>query len=169
MKKAIFPGSFDPLTNGHLDVIEQVSVLFDRVIVAVAKNPHKTPMFSVEERMRLIELCVAPMANVTVDSFSGLLADYAREQGAVASIRGLRDAGDIDFELRMSKMNRHLNSQCVTLLVATKTEYAMVSSSLVKEVLSHGGDVRPFVPPIVYQSLCDTLGGSDKSPPPGIH
>ena len=153
MRIAVFPGSFDPLTNGHLDIIRQASPLFDSLVVAVAHNSGKTPLFSMEERTSLIRESVRAFPNVTVDSFAGLLVDYAKSLGAVAAIRGLRDAGDVDFELRMAQMNRSLYDQCVTLLVPTNAKFAMVSSSLVKEVFSYGGDVSKFVPPPVFESL----------------
>lgn len=153
MRIAVFPGSFDPLTNGHLDIISQVSPLFDTLVVAVAHNSGKTPLFSMEERTSLIRESVRSFPNVTVDSFSGLLVEYAKGLHAVAAIRGLRDAGDVDFELRMAQMNRFLYEECATLLVPTNAKFAMVSSSLVKEVFSYGGDVSEFVPSPVLEGL----------------
>jgi pantetheine-phosphate adenylyltransferase len=150
---AVYPGSFDPLTNGHMDVLKQALQLFDQVVIAVLDNPGKTPLFCVRDRVKMIQEITANMRGVTVDSFSGLLADYVKLKQACAVIRGLRDTSDFENELRMAHMNRELNKDVVTVLLPTNHEYSFVSSTLVKDVAMHGGDVRPFVPDIVAREM----------------
>jgi pantetheine-phosphate adenylyltransferase len=153
MTIAIFPGSFDPITSGHLDMLERASSLFQQVIVAVLQNPAKTPLFTVEERMAFIRASTRSFSNVIVDSFMGLLMDYARIKGASAVIRGLREVSDFENELKMAHMNRHLNPNVVTIFIPTNPKFSFVSSSLVKEVASHGGSVHGFVPEPVEKAL----------------
>jgi len=155
---ALVPGSFDPPTKGHLDVVERCTGIFDEIIVSVIHNPSKTPMFSAEERIAMLEECCAPWPNVRVASFEGLLVDFAIEIGAKTVVKGLRAVTDFDYEIQMSQMNRHLSSEIVSLFVATKPEYGYLSSSLVKEVARLGGSVDDLVPPIVADALKERLG-----------
>ena len=152
MIAALIPGSFDPPTNGHLDVIERCAGLFDRVLVAVVSNPAKAPMFSSEERVAMLEKCTGEWGNVDVGSFSGLLVDYAEQEGIDIIVKGLRAITDFDYEFQMSQMNRHL-SGIVTLFVATKPEYGYLSSSLVKQVARLGGSIDELVPSIVAAAI----------------
>ena len=157
MSVALVPGSFDPPTKGHLDVVERCAGIFDEVIVAVVRNPSKSPLFTAEERMQLLEECCASWPNVSVGAFSGLLVDYAAETGADVIVKGLRAMTDFDYELQMSQMNRHL-SGIVTLFVATKPEFGYLSSSLVKQVAGLGGSVDSLVPEPVMHVLKERLG-----------
>jgi pantetheine-phosphate adenylyltransferase len=154
---ALVPGSFDPPTKGHLDVVERCASLFDNVIVAVVHNPSKTPLFSADERVELLEECVALWPNVTVASFEGLLVDFANEVGARTVVKGLRAVTDFEFEIQMSQMNRQLSGDVVSLFVATKPEYGYLSSSLVKEVARLGGSVEGMVPGPVAAALKERL------------
>ena len=156
MIAALVPGSFDPPTKGHLDVIERCAGLFDRVLVAIVENPAKAPMFTTEERVEILEKCVASWPNVEVGSFSGLLVDYCAQEGIDVIVKGLRAMTDFDYEFQMSQMNRHL-SGIVTLFVATKAEYGYLSSSLVKQVAELGGAVDKLVPPIVVAAIEERL------------
>jgi pantetheine-phosphate adenylyltransferase len=153
MRICIYPGTFDPVTNGHLDVLARAAHIFDKIIVAVAANPGKGPLFSVDERMRLIAENLTALPNVEVGSFDGLLVEYARQRGAVAIIRGLRALSDFEFEFQMALMNRHLDSGIETIFVMTKDAYSYTSSRLVKQVSVFGADIRPFVPPNVAAAL----------------
>lgn len=153
MRRAIVPGSFDPVTNGHLAVIKQATALFDEVVVAVMNNPDKHPMFSVDERAQLIRASVAGLAGVTVESFSGLLVDYAKQTSAVAIVRGLRGVRDFESESDMAHMNRVLYPSTVTVFIPTFPEFAHVSSSLVKDIARHGGAIEAFVPAPVEQAV----------------
>lgn len=156
MIAALVPGSFDPPTNGHLDVIERCAGLFDRVLVAVVENPAKAPMFSAEERVEMLEKCTSGWPSVDVGSFTGLLVDYAAQQDIDVIVKGLRAMTDFDYEFQMSQMNRHL-SGIVTLFVATKAEYGYLSSSLVKQVAALGGTVDKLVPPVVVAAIEERL------------
>lgn len=158
MKIAVFPGSFDPITNGHLDVLTRVAPIFDAVVVAVLQNVNKRPLFTLEERLAMIRAAVQGLPTVRVDSFAGLLVDFARDVGAVAVIRGIRSAGDCTMEVQMANMNRRLQPQLTTLLVPAAAEYAFVSSSLVKEVAGHGSDVTGLVPSSVGLALSAKFG-----------
>jgi pantetheine-phosphate adenylyltransferase len=149
---ALVPGSFDPPTKGHLDVIERCAGIFDRVLVAVVENPAKDALFTAAERMDLIRTSCMAWDNVEVGSFSGLLVDYAAEEGIEVIVKGLRAMTDFDYEFQMSQMNRHL-SGIVTLFVATKPEYGYLSSSLVKQVAGLGGSVDSLVPAPVAKAL----------------
>ncbi len=153
MSICIYPGTFDPVTNGHLDVVARASRLFDQIIVAVADNPGKGPLFSVEERVRLIEGNLAPYPNVVADRFSGLLVDFARARNASVIIRGLRALSDFEFEFQMALMNRHLDHDIETIFVMTKDAYSYTSSRLVKQVSRYGADIAPFVPKNVIDAL----------------
>jgi pantetheine-phosphate adenylyltransferase len=153
MRICIYPGTFDPVTNGHLDVVARAARMFDRVIMAVAANPGKSPLFSVAERRRLIEANLAPLPNVEVGQFEGLLVEFARAHDATAIIRGLRALSDFEFEFQMALMNRHLDSGIETIFVMTKDAYSFTSSHLVKQVSHYGADISPFVPPNVAEAL----------------
>lgn len=153
MRTAIYPGSFDPLTNGHLDVLQRASKLFDRVVVAIAKNESKNPLFTLNERLALLKPAIARMPNVEVEIFEGLLVDYARKQNAVAIVRGLRAVSDFEFEFQMALMNRKLNEQIETIFMMPKETYTFISSRIVKEIARLGGDISPFVPPHVETAL----------------
>ncbi len=156
-RRCVCPGSFDPVTNGHLDVIERASRLYDQVTVAVLVNETKTGLFSVEERMDLLREVTADLGNVTVDSFQGLLVDYCRDKSIPVVVKGLRAVSDFDYELQMSQMNNRL-SGIETLFVATNPDYSFLSSSLVKEVARWGGDVGGLVPDAVLARLRGRLG-----------
>lgn len=150
---AVYPGSFDPITRGHLDIMERGAKLFDRFIVAVLKNPNKAPLFSVEERVTLIRRSTAHLPNVDADSFSGLTVDYARRMDAKVLIRGLRVMSDFEAELQMAHTNKTLNDGIETLFLATRSDYSFLSSSVVKEVARFGGPVDHLVPPPVVTEI----------------
>lgn len=150
---AIYPGSFDPLTNGHLDLIARSACLFDQLIVAVLVNTHKTPLFSVEERVAMMRDVCRAFENVEVDSFDGLLVDYAARRKATAIVRGIRAISDYENELQMAHLNRRLRPETETLFLLASEEYAFVSSRMIKEVIRLGGDVSQFVPAPVLHRL----------------
>ena len=150
MKAAIYPGSFDPVTFGHLDVIRRAASIFDELTVSVLNNTQKTPLFSVEERVRILEEATKELPNVKVDSFSGLLINYAREKDVHISIRGLRDITDFEYELQIAQTNRKLsNGELDTIFLTTSLEYAYLSSSSVKEIAEFHGDISQCVPDFV--------------------
>jgi len=153
MRTAIYPGSFDPLTNGHLDVIERATKLFDRVIVAVAQNEGKQPLFSLKERVALVSGGIKGMPTVEVDSFDNLLVDYVESRGALAIVRGLRAVSDFEFEFQLALMNRKLNEKIETIFMMPKGSYTFLSSRIVKEIARLGGDVSSFVPVHVEAAL----------------
>ena len=157
---AICPGSFDPITEGHMDVILRASQMFGRVFVAVTEDSEKEPMFSVAERVAMAREACQDLANVEVDSFEGLVVDYARQRGAVALIKGLRAVSDFEREMQMAWMNRQLAPELYTVFLVPHPDYVFLSSSLVKEVASRGGEVSQFVPAAVYMRLQDKVGGS---------
>jgi pantetheine-phosphate adenylyltransferase len=146
---AICPGSFDPLTLGHVDLIRRAALLFDRVVVAILVNDQKTPLLAQGERVELARTVFADVAGIEVDTFDGLLVDYATRRGAVAIVRGLRSAADVEYEWPMTLMNRQLRPSLETVFLATAVELAHISSRLVKDVWRLGGDIRGFVPPEV--------------------
>jgi len=150
---AIYPGSFDPLTNGHVDIIQRGSGLFDRIVVAILLNVEKAPLFSVEERVEIAREVFAPYPNVEVDTFDGLLVEYARRRGAGVIVRGLRAISDFEYEMQMALMNRHLNPGVETVFMMPAETYTYVSSRLVKEVVALGGSVTKLVPSVVEQRL----------------
>ncbi|MEI6693389.1 MAG: pantetheine-phosphate adenylyltransferase [Actinomycetes bacterium] len=156
MRKAVCPGSFDPVTNGHLDIISRASALFDHVTVGVLVNQSKAGLFSVEERMKMLNTITEPFENVSVESFSGLLVDFCKDHEISAIVKGLRAVTDFDYELQMSQMNHRLTG-IETLFVSTNPIYGYLSSSLVKEIAGHGGDVSGLVPDSVLQQLTDRL------------
>ena len=155
---AVFPGSFDPITNAHLDVARRAAELFDRLVIGVLNNPKKAPLFSVDERVDLIARSVADLgAHVTVDGFDGLTVDFARRHGAGFIVRGLRAVSDFEAELQMALTNRKLAPQVDTAFLMTALEYGYVSSSLTKEVARFGGDIGPMVPPPVAAALVERI------------
>jgi len=153
MKRAIYPGSFDPVTNGHLDVIERARKLFDEVIVAVAHNDQKQALFSLEERLELLKTSIGNIDNVRIAQFDGLLVEFAAAQSASAVVRGLRAVSDFEFEFQMALMNRKLNSDVETIFLMPKEEYTYLSSRIIKEIARLGGDVSSFVPEVVAKAL----------------
>jgi len=157
MTKVVCPGSFDPVTNGHLDIIERASHLFDDVTVAVLVNETKRGLFSMEERLEMLTEETARFDNVTVDTFQGLLVDFCTERGIAAIVKGLRAVSDFDYELQMAQMNGSM-TDVDTLFIPTSPEYCFLASSLVKEVAKHGGDVSALVPPAVLKRLKDRFG-----------
>jgi len=153
MRRAIYPGSFDPVTNGHLDVIERARKLFDEVVVAVAHNDEKQPLFSLEERLELLRETAGRIDNVRIAEFKGLLVDFAKAEKAGAVIRGLRAVSDFEFEFQMALMNRKLEAGVETIFLMPKEEYTYLSSRIVKEIARLGGDVLSFVPARVAKAL----------------
>jgi pantetheine-phosphate adenylyltransferase len=157
MRTAIYPGSFDPMTNGHLDLVQRAAKLFDRVIVGVARNDSKHPLFSVEERLKLVQQSVKGLANVEVDTFDCLLVEYVRRQSAQVVLRGLRAVSDFEFELQMALMNRSLNESFETIFMMPTLTYTFLSSRMVKEIARLGGDVGEFVPAHVHTAMLSKL------------
>lgn len=159
MKSAIYPGSFDPVTYGHLDVIKRASEIFDELIVSVLNNNVKTPLFSVEERVRMLVEATKDIPNVKVDSFSGLLIDYAKRKGVHVAIRGLRAITDFEYELQIAQTNRKLSGGDLdTMFLTTSLEYAYLSSSSVKEIASFNGDISQCVPDFVGKLIYEKYG-----------
>ncbi len=153
MRSVIYPGTFDPVTNGHYDLVQRATRLFDRVVVAIAANPGKSPTFSLEERVSMCKQVLGDLEGVEVIGFSGLLANLAREHGALALLRGLRAVSDFEFEFQLANMNRRLAPELESVFLTPAEQYSFISSTLVKEVGSLGGDVSPFVHPIVAEAL----------------
>lgn len=159
MKAAIYPGSFDPVTYGHLDVIKRASGMFDKLIVAVLDNRAKTPLFSVDERVKMLQSVTADIPNVEVESFSGLLVDYAKNRNIHVAIRGLRAVTDFEYELQIAQTNKLLSEgQLDTVFLVTSLEYAYLSSSSVREIASFGGNIAPCVPPVVAEAVYSKFG-----------
>jgi len=156
MRRAVCPGSFDPVTNGHIDIVQRASALFDEVVVAVGVNQSKNRLFTAEERIDMLREACAPFDNVSVAGFTGLLTDFCAENGIQAIVKGLRAVSDFDYELQMAQMNNGL-SGVETLFVPTNPTYSFLSSSLVKEVAAWGGDVSHLVPPVVLEALAERL------------
>ena len=155
MKTAVYPGSFDPCTNGHLDIIHRSAKLFDKVIVAVLTNSSKTPLFSVEERIRLLEKATADCENVEICSFSGLLVDFMKKTGSNVVIKGIRAVSDFEYEFQMALLNKTLDSECETMFMMTDSKYSYISSSMVKELASYKGDLAGLVPVEIIQYIKD--------------
>jgi len=158
VRLALYPGSFDPFTLGHLDIVERASRVFDRVEVTVAENTSKKTLLSREDRRRLVTESTSHLDNVDVRSFTGLLAEYAVSRGACALVRGLRQVSDFEYEFRMAFANRRLAPDIETVFLMTSEQYALVSSSIVREIHHWGGDISSFVPPPVLGALCGTPG-----------
>ena len=157
---AVYPGSFDPMTNGHTDIVERSKALFDRVFVGVLQNPQKRPLFSVDERVEMISEIYEYDESVQVQAFDGLLVDFAKRVGASAIVRGLRAPTDFEYELQMALMNRRLRERIETLFMVPHEEFTFVSSSLIKEVYSFGGSIEGLVPPPVEARLAEKMGRS---------
>ena len=157
MKIAVYPGSFDPATNGHIDIIKRSGALFDRVIVAVLSNPSKNPIFSVEERVDILKRTCGDIKNVEIDSFSGLLIDYCKSKNANVIVKGLRAVSDFEYELQMAHMNKKLSQEIETVFIMTSSRYSYLSSSLVKEVAQFGGCIRGLVPEIIEKEIYERL------------
>ncbi|MFC7442405.1 pantetheine-phosphate adenylyltransferase [Laceyella putida] len=153
MKVAVYPGSFDPITYGHLDIIERGAKVFDKIIVAVLVNSSKNPLFSVEERKELIREATGHLSIVEVDSFDGLLVDYLHKRQAQVILRGLRAISDFEYELQLASINRQLSNQVETFFLMTSNDHSFISSGMVKEVAKYGADVKELVPPNVAQAL----------------
>lgn len=150
---AVYPGTFDPITNGHIDLIHRAVRLFDHVIIAIAESPKKQPVFSLGERVALAQECLADQKSVKVIGFNQLLIEFAREQGASVLLRGLRAVSDFDYEFQLANMNRRLDATIETVFLTPSEQYSYVSSSLVREIASLGGDITPFVPKLVASAL----------------
>lgn len=156
-RTVVYPGTFDPITHGHSDLVARAARLFDRVIVAVAANPGKAPSFSLEERMELARAALSEVENAEILGFQGLLVDFARKQGARVILRGLRAVSDFEYELQLSSMNRRLAPDIETLYLMPAEQYSYISSSLVREIAALGGDVSSFVHPRVMAALLDRM------------
>ncbi|HDI59918.1 MAG TPA: pantetheine-phosphate adenylyltransferase [Desulfobacteraceae bacterium] len=155
---AVYPGSFDPVTNGHLDIIERGLRLFDKIIVAILYNPNKKSLFSVEERLDLLRISMADFNHrVEVDSFDGLLVEYASRRGAHAILRGMRAVSDFEYEFQLALMNRKLNREVQTVFLMTGLRWIFTSSSIIKEAAKFGGDIADMVPPVVHQRLAEKM------------
>ncbi len=155
MKTAVYPGSFDPITNGHLDIVERSAEIFDNLIIAVFINPNKKPLFTVEERVEMIREVTRHLPNVQVDSFEGLLGDYARQRSAKVIIRGLRAVSDFEYEFQMALMNRKLNPNVETIFMSSSSKNIYISSTIIKEVSSLGGSISGLVPRVVENRLME--------------
>ena len=153
MKKIIYPGTFDPIHNGHIDIARRASMLFDELVFVIAENPKKEPLFSIEERIMLVEKSISDLKNVRVGSTSSLVVDFAKSESALAIIRGLRHVSDFEFEFQMALMNYHLNSDISTILMIPDEKYIHLNSTVVKEVSELGGDISQYVPEIVQLNL----------------
>jgi pantetheine-phosphate adenylyltransferase len=153
MKIAIYPGTFDPVTNGHIDILERALNLFDKVIITVARNTAKSPLFTEEERITLLHQVTKRYKNVQVGSFNGLLVDYVQKRNAIAIVRGLRAMTDFEYELQMALMNRKLDEKIETVFMMPNEKYTYLSSNFVREIARLGGDVSKFVPPVVLKAL----------------
>jgi pantetheine-phosphate adenylyltransferase len=155
--KAIYPGTFDPMTNGHLDIVTRAALMFDQVILAIAASPSKKPMFSLDERVALATQVTSHLDNVEVIGFSDLMANFAKNQGANVLVRGLRAVSDFEYEMQLANMNRHLLPTLESVFMMPSKEWSFISSSLVKEVARHGGDITPFLPQIIIQALMEKI------------
>ena len=157
MLRAIYPGSFDPVTNGHIDIIKRAAAISDELIVGVLQNKAKTPLFSVEERVIMLREVTKNLKNVKIVTFEGLLIDFAAQMDAKVIVRGLRAITDFEYELQMSQTNRKLNADIETLFLTTSLEYSFLSSTTVKEVASFGGDITQFVPEFVAEQITEKI------------
>ncbi len=150
---AVYAGSFDPVTNGHLDVVRRATRLFDKVVVAIGVHPTRTVLFSTEERVSLLEQSIDGMSNVTIDSFQGLLIHYCQQIGAQVLVRGLRHAMDFEYELQIAQANADMKPEVETVFLPTTLKYTFLTASLLREIASHGGDVSRYAPPVVCEAL----------------
>jgi pantetheine-phosphate adenylyltransferase len=157
VKIAIYPGTFDPVTNGHLDILARAASVFELVCIAVAHNLHKNPLFTIEERIRMIQTCIKDYSNVRIEQFDGLAVDFARKVGASVIIRGLRAISDFDYEFQMALMNRHMDDTIDTVFFMPHEDYTYLSSSTVRELVRFGGNIAEFVPEIVEKELIKKL------------
>lgn len=157
MKRAVYPGSFDPVTKGHLDIIERAAAIVDELIVGVLNNNEKTPLFSVEERVKMLKDVTVHIPNVRIESFSGLSVEFVKKCGAAFLVRGLRAVTDFEYELQMAQTNRSIDREVDTLFFTTELKYAYISSTIVKEVAYYGGNISGFVPPQVVQRVCEKI------------
>ena len=155
--KAIYPGTFDPMTNGHLDIVTRAALMFDHVILAIAASPGKKPMFSLDERVALATQVTSHLDNVEVIGFSDLMANFAKAQGANVLVRGLRAVSDFEYEMQLANMNRHLLPTLERVFMMPSKGWSFISSSLVKEVARHGGDIAPFLPQVITQALMEKI------------
>jgi pantetheine-phosphate adenylyltransferase len=155
---AVYPGTFDPVTNGHLDLVQRSLTIFDKVIVAVAANPKKEPLFSLADRVAMFKKVTAKYKNVVIEGFDGLLVDYVKKKKAVGIVRGLRAVSDFEYELQMALMNRRLDSSIETVYLMPSEEYSFITSTIVKEAASYGGDVSTLVPNVVVEKLKKKYG-----------
>lgn len=153
MKKAVFPGSFDPITRGHLNILERSIPLFDEIVLAVGVNSAKNSMFSMEKRLRWLELVTAKFSNVTVETFEGLTSDFCAQKGSHWLIRGVRNGGDFEYERTIAQMTKSLNSEIETVILFTDPEFAHIHSNVVREILRNGGDASAFIPEALSQEL----------------
>jgi len=157
-RTAIYPGSFDPVTNGHVDIVERGLNIFDKIIVAILRNPAKEALFTVEERKEMIETSLNRNSNVEIDVFDGLLVDYAKKRNAVAILRGMRAVSDFEYEFQLALMNRKLNREIQTVFLMTGLRWIFISSSIIKEAASFGGNINGMVPPVVSRKLKEKFG-----------
>lgn len=155
MKRVIYPGTFDPITLGHIDVIQRAAGMFDEVVVTVARNPSKSPLFTVSERLEMIKESLKQFTNVIVDSFSGLIVDHAKEVGAMGIIRGLRAVSDFEYEFQMALMNRKLDEDLVTIFLMPHEKYTYLNSTIVRNLSQFEADINEFVPPVVVKKLTE--------------
>lgn len=162
MATAVCPGSFDPVTLGHIDIVRRAAKMFDRVIVAVMTNPSKNPSFTAQERVEMLRLALQDIPNVEVECFAGLLADYTREIGAVAIVKGLRAVTDFEYEFQMALTNKKLNPDVETVFLTTDAEFMYLSSSIVKQIASFGGDISGFVSPVILDRIKERLCRKEK-------
>lgn len=156
---AVYPGSFDPVTNGHIDIVRRGSHLFDEIIVAVLHNPQKKGLFTLEERVRMLEECMQGMVGITFDTFDGLLVEYAAKRSAHAILRGMRAVSDFEYEFQLALMNRKLNKKIQTVFLMTGLRWIFTSSSIIKEAAQFGGDISDMVPPNVNRKIIEKFGG----------
>jgi len=157
-RTAIYPGSFDPVTNGHVDIVERGLNIFDKIIVAILRNPAKEALFTIEERKEMIETSLNRNSNVEIAVFDGLLVDYAKKRNAVAILRGMRAVSDFEYEFQLALMNRKLNREIQTVFLMTGLRWIFISSSIIKEAASFGGNINGMVPPIVSRKLKEKFG-----------
>ena len=153
--RAMYPGTFDPFTNGHNDLVRRACRIFDKVVIAIAANPGKAPLFTLEQRVDLVQRILADVPNVEVTGYTGLTVDFARTHGLNVIVRGLRAVSDFEFEFQLATMSRHLNDQVETVFLTPTEQFNFVSSTLIREIASFGGNVREFVHPIVAEALAD--------------